>query len=243
MICIPMAGGSTRFYEAGYLIPKFQLEVEKVSLFRLALLSFSKYFETETFLFIVNRKSNSLAFVESELKTLRIKNYLIVQLDNDTRGQADTVALGLKSRIVDENEHLLIFNIDTIRPNFQYPKHFPNFPWLEAFIAEGEHWSFVDPNPNSDEVSRVVEKQRISNFCSTGIYFFPTIKDYLDIFYLYETSLQNMELYVAPLYQLLIDQGRVVKYSLIHSQDIFLAGTPSEFRALDANILFQSLGI
>lgn len=243
MICIPMAGNSTRFYEAGYLIPKFQLEVKRVPLFRLALLSFSKYFETETFLFIIRPKNNCLAFVESELKTLKIKNYLIIQLDEDTRGQADTVALGLTSKIMDEDEHLLIFNIDTIRPNFQYPGHFPKFPWLEAFIAEGEHWSFIDPNPNSDEVSRVVEKQRISNFCSTGMYFFPTIKDYLDVFYLHENFLPNIELYVAPLYQLLIHQNRIVKYSLIHSQDIFLAGTPSEFYALDATILFQSLGI
>ncbi len=119
MICIPMAGGSTRFYDAGYLVPKFELQIESVPLFRLALLSFLKYFQTETFLFVINRKGDSLAFVESELKTLQVANYQIIQIDNDTRGQAETVALGLMSGIIDENDHLLIFNIDTIRINFQ----------------------------------------------------------------------------------------------------------------------------
>lgn len=241
MICIPMAGNSLRFYNAGYSKPKFQLEVENVSLFRLSLMSFIDYFDTETFLFILNKKNDSLAFVQNELKTLQIREYTIVQLENDTRGQADTVAIALSNESIDKNEHLLIFNIDTIRPKFQYPNHFPNFPWLETFIAEGEHWSFVEPVPNSDEVLRVVEKHRISKFCSTGIYFFPKIQDYLEVFCQFEATSLSVELYVAPLYQLLIDQNRVVKYSVITSNEIFLAGTPLEFCSLDANFLFETL--
>ena len=80
MICIPMAGNSLRFYNAGYSKPKFQLEVENVSLFRLSLMSFINYFDTETFLFILNKKNNSLAFVQNELKTLQSRDYTIVQL-------------------------------------------------------------------------------------------------------------------------------------------------------------------
>lgn len=241
VICIPMAGSSSRFHDAGYSKPKFQLEVENVSLFRLSLMSFLEYFDTESFLFVLNKKNDSLAFVENELKTLQIRNYKIVQLENDTRGQADTVAIALSSQLIDKNEHLLIFNIDTIRPKFQYPKHFPYFPWLETFISEGEHWSFIDPVPNSDEVLRVVEKQRISKFCSTGIYFFPKIQDYLEVFGQFEATSLSGELYVAPLYQLLIDQNRLVKYSVITSSEIFLAGTPLEFCSLDANALFETL--
>ena len=176
MICIPMAGNSSRFYDAGYSKPKFQLEIEGVSLFRLSLMSFQKYFETETFLFVLNRKTNSMIFLENELKTLKITNYEIVQLESDTRGQADTVAIALESRSMEKDEHLLIFNIDTIRPDFRYPNHFPDYPWIETFFADGDHWSFVEPFLNSDCVSRVVEKQRISNYCSTGMYFFPSIQ-------------------------------------------------------------------
>lgn len=241
MICIPMAGKSSRFYEAGFTKPKFELEIRDFSLFRLSLMSFSEYFHSETFLFVLNSKTNSLLFLENELKALQISNYRIFQLEGETRGQADTVAIALANGMVDESEHLLIFNIDTIRPSFKYPEHFPNFPWLETFIAEGDHWSFVEPDINSDNVVRVVEKYRISNLCSTGMYFFPSIHDFLNIFQQFKTSSIDMELYVAPLYQSLIDQGRSVKYSVINSTEIFLAGTPSEFLALDSQALLKAL--
>ena len=241
MICIPMAGNSSRFYDAGYSKPKFQLEIGGVSLFRLSLMSFQEYFATETFLFVLNRKTNSMTFLEDELKTLKIANYEIVQLESDTRGQADTVAIALESRLKDEDEHLLIFNIDTIRPDFRYPSHFPNYPWIETFSAEGNHWSFVEPFLNSDCVARVVEKQRISNFCSTGMYFFPSIGAYLRIFDEFQNTLSPMELYVAPMYQLLIDAGQTVKYSVIELNEIFLSGTPLEFLALDRDALLNRL--
>lgn len=243
MICIPMAGKSTRFYTAGYTKSKFQLEVGKVSLFRLSVLSFLNYFESETFLFVLNKKNQSLEFVKDELKTLKIRNYKIVQLDGDTRGQAETVALALVKERISVTEHLLIFNIDTIRPNFKYPNHFPNFPWLETFTAEGEHWSFILPKPNTDEVLQVVEKQRISDFCSTGIYFFPKIIDYLNVFNEFATTPPNSELFVAPLYQQLITQKKIVKFSVISPREIFLAGTPSEFRKLKQEAVFNALGI
>jgi len=243
MICIPMAGKSTRFYSAGYTKPKFQLEFGKVSLFRLSVLSFIDYFDSETFLFVLNRKSNSLDFVKNELKMLQIKSYKVVELDDDTRGQAETVAKALIKERINATEHLLIFNIDTIRPNFRYPNHFPDFPWLETFTTEGEHWSFIVPKPNTDEVSRVVEKQRISDFCSTGMYFFPKVIDYLSVFNNYATTALSSELFVAPLYQLLIAQEKIVKFSVISSSEIFLAGTPSEFCELDQDALFNALRI
>jgi hypothetical protein len=236
-----MAGNSSRFYSAGYSKPKFQLEIGGVSLFRLSLMSFQEYFEIETFLFVLNRKTNSMAFLENELRALKITHYEIVELESDTKGQADTVAIALGGRSVEEDEHLLIFNIDTIRPDFRYPDHFPNFPWIETFIAEGDHWSFVEPFQNSDNVVNVAEKHRISKFCSTGMYFFPSIREFLDIFHQYETTSINMELYVAPLYQLIIDQNRTVKHSTIESNEIFLGGTPSEFLALDPQALFEAL--
>ena len=199
MICIPMAGKSSRFYEAGFTKPKFELEVGSFSLFRLSLMSFAEYFHSETFLFVLNSKTDSLLFLENELKTLQISNYRIFQLEGETRGQADTVAIALASGIADESEHLLVFNIDTIRPGFKYPEHFPNFPWLETF------------------------------------------HDFLSIFQQFETSSIDIELYVAPLYQSLIDQGRTVKYSVINSTEIFLAGTPPEFLALNSQALLKAL--
>jgi len=243
MICIPMAGKSSRFYENGFTKPKFQLSVSNVSLFRLSTMSFTEYFETEYFLFILNRFNGAKEFVEKEINKLRIANYSIVELDHETRGQADTVAKAVSQNPKNMNEHLLIFNIDTIRPQFKYPKHFPNFPWIETFKSKGDHWSFIDPLPNTDEVLRVAEKERISDLCSTGMYFFPSIKVYMELFSLYKSDAMDDELYIAPMYQLLIKRGETVKFSVIESSKIFLAGIPEEFYSLDADKLLRSLKI
>jgi len=243
MICIPMAGKSSRFYLAGYSKPKFQLEIGHRSLFQLSVLSFQEFFDSETFLFILNAEHNSRDFVERELRSLEIRNYILAQTNGDTLGQADTVALALIHDAIEKKEHLLIFNIDTIRPKFKFPVHFPDFPWIETFIAEGEHWSFVVPSLNSDEVTQVVEKKRISNYCSTGIYFFSSVEEYLEVFNKYKKTTLESELYVAPLYQILINENRTVKYSLIANNEIFLAGTPSEFNSINKNALFSALGL
>ncbi|MBD6989485.1 capsular biosynthesis protein, partial [Vibrio parahaemolyticus] len=44
MIIIPMAGMSSRFFNAGYDKPKYMLEARGVTLFEHSILSFKKYF-------------------------------------------------------------------------------------------------------------------------------------------------------------------------------------------------------
>ena len=51
-IIIPMAGLSSRFTKAGYVLPKYMLYVKNKSLFNLAVTSFEKYFDTCRFVFV-----------------------------------------------------------------------------------------------------------------------------------------------------------------------------------------------
>ncbi len=239
-----MAGKSSRFRNEGFVLPKYELEIKGIPLFRLSILSFENYFTTELFLFVLNHSSDSQEFVEREIKKLRIKNYQIIILENDTKGQADTVAQAIQNLYVHQSEYILIFNIDTIRPGFEYPVHFPNFPWIETFYSKnGDNWSFVIPYPNSDEVYSVREKQRVSNYCSTGMYFFPSIEMYLDVYSLQNKKRIDTELYVAPLYQLLIDRKIKVKYTKVDNNQVFFAGTPSEFRSLNFDELHKRLNL
>ena len=49
MIIIPMAGKSSRFYKAGYTLPKFMLPLNGKTIFEEAVSSFKKYFKTDFF--------------------------------------------------------------------------------------------------------------------------------------------------------------------------------------------------
>ncbi len=160
MIVIPMAGLSSRFFKAGYQEPKYMLPAHGKPLFDHALLSFSRYFATTPFLFIVRDVYNTPEFVEKRCRQLGIKDYRIVSLTEATRGQAETVYLGLTD--VDPQTPLTIFNIDTFRPGFSFPaitEHCDGY--LEVFKGEGSNWSYAKPAAvNSTLVVETAEKSR-----------------------------------------------------------------------------------
>lgn len=235
MIIIPMAGKSSRFSKAGYDVPKYKLPLGNSYVFDEAVKSFEKYFNSDLFLFITRGDSDVLNFIKSRIETIKIKNYEIIQIDFDTRGQADTVFEGLiRSKNNSEIEELYIFNIDSIRIDFEKPSNsfLANAAgFLEVFIGEGNHWSFVDPK-NEEIVRKTTEKLRISNLCSNGLYYFKSVKSFKESFKAMENKNSYNELFVAPMYNFLIQNGKLVKYIVVNKNQILFSGIPSEYENL-----------
>lgn len=234
MIVIPMAGLSSRFFKAGFEVPKYQLTINDNYVFDLALKSFERYFTTELFVIVLRDCFEAEQFVERRLKALGITQYLIKVLDFETQGQAETVLLGIEDSAINDDEPLYIFNIDTFRYNFTKPDFVTNCAgYLEVFHGDGEHWSFIATDEN-DKVIRTTEKQRISDLCSDGLYYFATKALFIEL--VAQAKAQNLlvnnELYIAPIYNFLIEQGAEVRYHCIDSTDIDFCGTPDEYLAL-----------
>lgn len=244
MIVIPMAGLSSRFFKAGYELPKYMLDLHGRSVFAHALGSFSAYFESETFLIICRDLYGTADFVRSQSETLGLggDRLKLVVLDAETSGQAETVALGLRRGDVPGDAPLTIFNIDTFRPGFRFPDAFDLSEvdgYLEVFHGEGTHWSFVRPDPADAGASRaieVTEKVRISDLCSDGLYHFRNVQGFFDLYAEIEArdpaTLQGGERYVAPLYNIAIGRGADIRYTIIGPQEIRFCGTPDEYQAL-----------
>ncbi|MGR6871619.1 capsular biosynthesis protein [Pseudomonas sp. HK3] len=235
MIVIPMAGQSSRFLKAGYSKPKYQLEINHKPLFDYCISSFEYYFHTECFIFIV-RSCDEKNFVETRCKVLGVQKYRVEVLSALTRGQAETVYLGIKgSKKLDDN--LIIFNIDTIRHGYRIPEMDDDvMGYLEVFEGEGEGWSFVEPILGTNKVARTTEKVRISTLCSTGLYFFKRVdlfNEFFEKFSEIETSsLQGGEYYVAPMYNLLIEASMNITFHQIGLDDVIFSGIPSEYEAI-----------
>lgn len=235
MIVIPMAGLSRRFTEAGYLLPKYMLEAHGRSLFDLALLSFQRYFAEQPFLFVVRDVADTPRFVEQRCLALGIAHARCVPLAAATRGQAETVVLGLEAAQVAPDVAITIFNIDTFRPNFVFPADLAGADgFLEVFEGEGSNWSFARPEAaGSDRVIKTTEKVPISRFCCTGLYHFARAALF-ERAYAAETArdhtmLQGGELYVAPLYNHLIGEGCDIRMSLIARDEVVFCGVPAEY--------------
>ena len=236
MIIIPMAGKSSRFYKAGYTLPKFMLPLNGKTIFEEAVSSFKKYFKTDFFLFITRTDDGSKDFVSMKCSELNIKNFEIICINHDTKGQAETISIGLdRMKMTPKiNEPVYIFNIDSIRVNFTKPtlKFLENVAgYLEVFIGEGEHWSFVEASTNN-YVKKTTEKIKISDLCSNGLYYFESIDLFNETFEMFKITNNYNELFVAPMYNQLIQSNLTVKYVLLDNNETIFSGTPDEYEYL-----------
>lgn len=242
MFVFPMAGQSSRFTQAGYSKPKFMLKVGDETVFDRAIGGFRRYFQDEAFcfIFIAGQVDPRLIEERCALAGIPLSRVQTVALPAPTDGQARTVAEGVRQIGVALDEPLTIFNIDTFYIDFVHP-HFADREnddgYLDVFVAEGTHWSFVEPETRDDStgiVRRVTEKDRISDLCSTGLYHFRSAERFLKVFdeaaHLPAAQLQGGERYIAPLYQRLIDHGGTVHYRIIPAQQVAFCGTPTEYR-------------
>jgi NDP-sugar pyrophosphorylase family protein len=233
MIVIPMAGLSSRFFKSGYTKPKYMLEAHGKTLFDHSVNSFERYFSSVKFIFIVRNAYNTPEFVRASAKALGILNFEIFILDQETRGQAETVAIALGNDSYQGS--ITIFNIDTFRPYFKYP-NLANLGdgYLEVFQGSGDNWSFVKPlNDDSKRVIQTTEKNPISDLCCTGLYHFSAVTDYLDAYNDYlvkpESEWEKAELYVAPLYNYLINNNKEIYYNQIDKKEVVFCGVPDEY--------------
>lgn len=230
-----MAGKSARFYAAGYDIPKYMLPFEGETLFHWSLRTFHRYFSNTHFRFILVGGGEVEDFVASSITALGIHNADIVTLPSATRGQAETVFLGMDTA---DKDPLLIFNIDSRLEDYTFPANLPIEAkgYLDVCQLDGDHWSFAETDTYG-RVTRTAEKQRISNLCSTGLYWFAEAQLFRRCFegalteFEAGRTLQN-ELYVAPLYNKIIRDSEKVFAIERDIGTVSFAGTPAEYAML-----------
>lgn len=236
MFVFPMAGMSKRFSDAGFSVPKYMLSAHGRSLFYHSVFGFRNYFKDWPFLFIARDVAGTREFIASECDTLGIANFEVVILDQPTRGQAETVKLGLERSSCAASTPVTIFNIDTFRRDFLFPIWAldPRVSgYLEVFRGAGVNWSYVQVDDNG-RVVRTTEKVPISDMCSTGLYHFQTCEKFM---FSYDNFTEGggaarlglSELFVAPMYNMLIEEDELVKCEIISSDDVLFCGVPAEY--------------
>lgn len=227
---ITMAGKSQRFLDEGYLEPKYTLKAFDKTLFEWAVESFKNFFNKSKFIFVTMKSHNSRGFIEQKCKKIGINNYEILELTENTDGQATTAYLALKDANFDTS--LIIHNIDT----HISPEYLTNFNYkgvdgmIPCFKMPGDQWSFVKVDNNFNAI-KVAEKNRISDYCSIGTYYFSSVKVFIESYK--KTYIDNKEVskekYIAPLYNSIISSKNKVKILVVPNEKIVVLGTPQEY--------------
>ncbi len=235
---ITMAGLGTRFKKAGYDMPKYEIEVKGRSLFEWSMDSLTGYFSPhDDYYFIVRAEDNASEFIKAKWEKItgsrdRVN---VIELDRMTDGQATTAMLA--APFWKKDEPLLIYNIDTYVESGQLKaEDIEGDGFIPCFDAPGDHWSFVKVDENGDAVE-VREKQRISDNCTLGAYYFASCGLYESMYEEYYGNGQNLEKgekYVAPLYNYMISKGMKVRICLTDNKYVHVLGTPEELEVFKA---------
>lgn len=226
MQIIPIAGKGNRFKIAGYKTAKYLLPFKGKPIIEHILYYFDRNNST---LLISNKNDKNKTKLNETLEKMGFTDFEVIEI-GDTDGQLTSVIKGVKkSKYRNYNGPFWIYNGDTIRkkalPNNLFEK-ISCEGYIEVFKESGDHWSFVD---SLGLISRVTEKDRISEYCSTGLYGFRELQRIIK--YVDEGSVLKLknELYVSGIFENILNEGLKVWAFESNRNDFLLCGTPEEY--------------
>ncbi len=233
-IVIPMAGRGKRFADVGFDLPKPLIPVLGKPMYAWAVDGLPLN-SGDRLIFICLKEHLDGSSLENDIcSRYAACSPVVIPLDRVTEGQACTVLAARE--LIDTDAELLIFNADTYCPT-TFREALASFSTkidgvLDVFRAEGSHWSFA----RTDSTGRVVEtaeKRRISEWATTGLYYFRVGSQFVrhtdDMVRSNDRS--NGEFYVAPVYNRMIASGADIRINLVPR--IWVLGTPEELRRFE----------
>ena len=226
---MPMAGLGSRFKNSKFSSIKPLININKKPMYAWATDSLPLNY-CHKLIFILLKSQDDYKVLYNDIMN-RYKKYnpTILTVPKLTRGQSETV---LKSKkIINNNYPLLIHNADTA---FKINKSWVNIlkdkspdGALLVFKSNENRWSFSKSN-HKGEVIEVREKIPISNWASTGTYYFKKGKEYVELAEddIKRKIIEKGEFYIAPLYNKMIKKKK--KVININIDKLLCFGTPED---------------
>ncbi|MGO9133995.1 MAG: glycosyltransferase family 2 protein [Methylovirgula sp.] len=229
-IVVPMAGLGSRFADAGYTTPKPLIPILGVPMIQLVIANLRPS-RPHRFIFICRREHLHAYELEPRFAAWA-PGCEIVALDRVTEGAACTV---LQARQFLGDGPLMIANsdqyVDTNIDEYLAIQDQGFDGLIMTMTARDPKWSFVGLDDRR-LVTRVAEKQPISDEATVGIYNFAKASDFVrgaDRMIAAEKRVNN-EFYVAPVYNEMIADGAKIAICNIGSDvaGMYGLGTPAD---------------
>ena len=210
-ILIPMAGSGSRFQTAGFDHPKPFIEFLGKTMIEHVIDNLGR---SNDFIVIMQREHYQKYTDIVARITQTVSSFEVVLLDGVTKGAAKTCLLA-KNKL-DMNSPLMIANCDQLFKNnlSDFSSWFLNSTLdgvIMTFDSQSNKNSYVELDDNG-LVKRVVEKQVISRYATTGIYVWRKARDFIDAAeeMIISNDHTNGEFYVAPTYNYNIRSGHQI---------------------------------
>jgi NDP-sugar pyrophosphorylase family protein len=224
-VVIPMAGRGTRFENEGFSIPKPLISVNGKRIIERVVENLNL---SANYIFVVQEKHRKIYDLDSILKNL-VPDCKIVSTNEITEGTACTVLLA--KHFINNDNPILICNSDQV---LEWDANdFVSSVMQEGidggivtFKSSGSQWSFAQVL--NGVVTRVAEKNPISENATAGIYWWDRGSDFVilaeEMIRLNDRT--NGEFYVCPVYNYAINEGlKIVNYEI---EKFWNLGTPKD---------------
>ena len=225
-ILIPMAGAGSRFEKAGYTFPKPLIDIFGKPMIQWVIESLNV---KGNFIFIIQKSHQKQFNLKSLLKAIQ-PNCKIIEIEGVTEGAACTTLLAKK--YINNNNPLLIANSDQFI-EWNSSKSFYKFinkkvdGAILTFESFHPKWSYAKIN-KSNLVTKVAEKEVISNNATVGVYYWLKGSDYVSCAekMINQNLRVNNEFYVCPVFNLAIKNKKKI---IIEKVDrMWGLGTPED---------------
>ena len=237
-IVMPMAGRGSRFAELGIATPKPLIPVCGRPMYAWAMESLPLELASRVVFICLAEHLREQALARDIQERYSRLHPEIISLSEVTEGQACTVLTA--ADWIDNDKPLLIYNADTYCRT-GLAERLPRLPTevdglLGVFHAAGDRWSFA----RADAAGRVLEtaeKRRISDWASTGLYYFRRGSDFVRHARAMIAAEERVgrEFYVAPVYNRVIAVGGQVWID--PAEEVWVLGTPEDLQNFEANFV------
>ena len=234
-ILVPMAGLGSRFIKEGFKVPKQLINIKDKHLIDISLDCLD--YKDCNLIFVVRDETVYNFHIDELLKKKFGDDVKIVVLDKLTDGSVCSCLYA--EEYIDNDAPLVIHTLDIeFRP--VYDPHSMNDldadGLLLTFKSNSSNYSYADVEEDG-YVRKTAEKKAISSNACVGIYGFKKGSDFCK--YAREMIAKDIrtknEFYIAPLYNLLVDDGKKIVTSTVDKMHVF--GTPDEFHFYKENVI------
>ncbi len=225
-VLIPMAGAGSRFFKAGYELPKPLIDVNGKPMIQHVIDNLNV---DAKFIFVVQEEHYKKYNLGSYLK-LMAPGCEIVQTNGVTEGAACTTLLA--KNFINNDRHLLIANSDQFVEwnscDFFYSMLSDDADGgILTFNANDPKWSYVRLGADG-YACEVAEKKVISNEATVGIYYWKSGAEYIRFAeqMIANDVRVNNEFYVCPIYNEMFKEEKRVK--IFRAEQMWGLGTPED---------------
>ncbi len=231
-VLIPIGGASSRFMKAGYTVPKPLIDVNGIPMLQRVIENLNM---DANYIFVPNKEHYEKYNLKAFLNLLAPGCQIIVE--EERRGAAWGTLLA--KELINNDKHLIIANSDQFVEwdscEFMYDMLAHNCDaGILTFNDNSPKWSYAEVNDDG-YVTRVAEKQVISEHATVGIYYWKRGVDYVRCAEkMIEKDIKvNGEFYVCPAFNEAVEDGGRIK--IFPAKKMWGLGTPEDLEYYLAN--------